>query len=155
MLWDAQLMLYSIFFPKIDTTSSKFSKMISEMLQDAYLIMYSICFSKIDTQCTQFSKMVSEMLQDAQLMLGGFFVLKVDTKSTQFSKMVSEMVQDAQLRLWSIFFEIWLQIDLVSKKWHQNGLGRLVNAVEHFFEKLITNARSFQKWCQKCSRTLS
>ena len=82
-------------------------------------------------------------------------ISKFGSKSTQFSKMASEMVQDAQLRLQSIFFEIWLQIDLVSKKWHQNGLGRLVNAVEHFFEKLVPNLRSFQKWCQKCSRTLS
>ena len=83
------------------------------------------------------------------------FISKFGSKSTQFSKMASEMVQDAQLMLQRIFFEVWLQIDVISKNGLRNGLGRLLNAVKHFFEKLVLNLRSFQKWCQKCSRTLS
>ena len=113
--------------------STQFSKMVSEMLQDAQLMLWSICFPKIDTKSSQFSKMISEMLQDAQLRLQSIFfanwleidvisknslrnglghlvkalkhfVSKIDTKCTQFSKLVSEMLEDAQLMLGSGFF---------------------------------------------------
>ena len=53
------------------------------------------------------------------------------------------------------FFANWLEIDVIFKNGLRNGLGHLVKALEHFLRKLILNARSFQNWYQKCSRTLS
>ena len=60
----------------------------------------------------------------------------------QFSKMVSEMIQDTQLRLQSIFSKSSFQ------KWFRNGLGRLVNALEHLFQKIGSKSTQFSKWPQ-------
>jgi hypothetical protein len=47
--------------------------------------------------------------------------------------------------MWSIFVEIWLQINLVFKNGIRNGPGRLVKALEHLFSNLAPNRPSFQK----------
>ena len=136
-------MLWSICFPKIDTKSSQFSKMISEMLQDAQLRLQSIFFAnwleidvisknglrnglgylvkalehflrKLILNPRSFKNDIRNALGRLVKALKHFFS-KIDTKSTWFAKLVSEKLQDSTLavNLMHVFGEIFNFLTIV------------------------------------------